>query len=148
MVDTMLGKTFRWWEGGWYDDNAELFEPKPWRFEPVHMAVDHIKLTLVEGPHAGRSAIQRIYYQRVAPNVEITTWCEQESGSVLNITWYLDSHTTHRVAVVPHWLTEDLSLYIGDSQDPEFRRRLREAAKKGSVFPSKVVSDTGYFELL
>jgi phenolic acid decarboxylase len=144
----MLGKTFRWWESGWYDDEAETFTPEPWRFEPVRMGVDHIEYTLAEGPHAGRQAIQRIYYQRVAPNVELTTWCE-ESGFVLTITWYLDSQTTHRIAVIPAWLVRNLrEIYAGNNQDPDFQKRLRDAADSGSDHPRKIISDTGYFELL
>jgi phenolic acid decarboxylase len=153
MVDTMLGKAIRWHQSGlYYADSKEGFEPQPWLFEPMKIAADHIEYTLVKGPHAGRKGVQRIYYQRVSSNVEFLSWCE-ESGTVLHVTWFLDSQTTHRIAFVPAWLAATFGenfeeIYGGDSNDPEFRDRIKKLAEEGDDMPRKVITAIGYFEVL
>ena len=148
MINSMLGRTIRWFEADWYDPTVEVYTPQKWRFEPVTFGAEWIEYTLAEGPHAGRHAIQRVHYLRVAPGVETTAWCE-ESGSVVHITWFLESQTSFRFAVVPAWLANDVpNLYAGSNQDPEFVRRVKELAEKGPQAPHRVGSDYGYFEVL
>jgi hypothetical protein len=38
-----------------------------WVFEPAIVGPDSVEYSLKEGPHAGRHAVQRFYYQRVVP---------------------------------------------------------------------------------
>ena len=67
MLTSILGQRLSWHIGGWV-------------FEPAVVGPNTIDYVLKEGPHAGRHAIQRFYYQRVAPGVETTVWYE-ESGA-------------------------------------------------------------------
>jgi hypothetical protein len=58
MLTSILGARLRW------------HEADGWVFDPVIVGSDIIEYTVKEGPHAGRHAIQHIYYQRVAPGPE------------------------------------------------------------------------------
>ncbi|GAA5017117.1 phenolic acid decarboxylase [Actinopolymorpha pittospori] len=118
-----------------------------WVFDPVIVGPDDIEYTLAAGPHAGRHAIQRTYYQRVAPGIETTAWYE-ESGAVVHVTWYLESQTSHRFGAIPAWLARDFSVYRGDNQDPAFLERIHRLAAEGPDRPRHIFSDDGYFEVL
>ncbi len=78
MLTSILGARLRW------------HQADGWVFDPVIVGPDIIEYTLKEGPHAGRHAIQHTYYQRVAPGIETTAWYE-ETGTVVHITWYLET---------------------------------------------------------
>ena len=60
MLPSILGARIRW------------VEADGWIFDPVIVWPDTIEYTLAAGPHVGRHAIQKTYYQRVAPGVETT----------------------------------------------------------------------------
>ncbi|NKY41859.1 phenolic acid decarboxylase [Nocardia cerradoensis] len=148
MIQSMMGRTIRWYEADWYNPEAEIYTPVRWRFEPVKFGAETIEYTLAEGPHVGRHAIQRFHYLKLAPGIESTVWTE-ESGAVVHITWFLESQTSHRFASGPAWLMQDLpDVYAGSNQDPEFVRKIRELAENGQQFPYRNVSDWGYFEVL
>jgi phenolic acid decarboxylase len=135
MLTSILGARLRWHLAG------------GWVFEPVIVGPDVIEYTLVEGPHAGRHAIQRTYYQRVAPGIETTAWYE-ESGAVLHVTWYLESQTSHRLAAIPAWLAEDFTTYRGDNQDPAFIEKITGLRSGRQDWPRNILNDDGYFEVL
>jgi phenolic acid decarboxylase len=135
VIRTILGTKIRW------------FEVNGWVFDPVVLRPDTIDYTVQEGPHAGRHAIQKIHYHRIAPNVEQTSWYE-ETGTVVNIIWYLDAQTTHRFAALPRWASDDIASIAGDNQDPAFLERVRKAAQKGPDGPRMILADDGYFEVL
>jgi phenolic acid decarboxylase len=136
MLTSILGARVRW------------YLADGWVFDPVIMRPDNIEYTLKEGPHAGRHAIQRTYYQRVAPGIETTAWYE-ESGSVLHITWNLETQTTHRFAALPAWLAEDIAtVYSGDNQDPMFLESIKTLRSQRQDWPRRILSDDGYFVVL
>jgi phenolic acid decarboxylase len=135
MLATILGKTIRWYQSG------------DWIFDPFQIRADRVEYTLAQGPHTGRHAVQLFDYQKVAPGVETTVWYE-ETGSVVHITWYLETQTTHRFAALPAWLAENMSLSAGDNSDPAFLERIRKAAAAGPDYPRRILSDQGYFEVL
>jgi phenolic acid decarboxylase len=148
MIQTVLGKRFRWFEASTWLDDGGILRPQVWHFEPVVVGADFIEYTLAEGPHIGRHAIQQIEYHRVAPGIETTAWCE-ESGAVVHITWYLDSQTTHRFRVRAAWQVQyPYTTFAGDNQDPEYLTKIRDLAAKGPGGRGDVKSDDGYFELL
>jgi hypothetical protein len=122
MLTSILGARLRW----------HLADG--WVFDPVIVGPDIIEYTLKEGPHAGRHAIQRTYYQRVAPGIETTAWYE-ESGAVLHITWYLEAQTSHRFAALPAWLAKDMTVYRGDKQDPAFVEKIRKLSSQQQDWP-------------
>src|SRR6266478_9694864 len=98
-----------------------------WVFEPAIVGADRVEYTLKEGPHAGRHAVQRFCYQRVAPGVETTVWYE-ESGAVVHMTWYLETQTMHRFAALPAWLAEDMTVYrVTTKTPPRVHRENQEA---------------------
>jgi phenolic acid decarboxylase len=74
-----------------------------WVFDPFGVGPDIVEYTQSEGPHAGRHAIYHTYYQRVARGIKTSAWYE-ESGALVNFTWYLEPQTLHRFAVIPAWL--------------------------------------------
>jgi phenolic acid decarboxylase len=135
MSKTILGSRIRW------------YQPNGWVFDPVVVGPDTIDYTVKEGPHAGRHAVQRTHYHRIAPGIEFTSWYE-EVGTVVNIIWYLESQTTHRFAALPAWAGEDLSTLIWDNQDPEYLARVRETALAKPDGPRLILSDDGHFELI
>jgi hypothetical protein len=55
-------------------------------FDPAIVGPDSVDYSLKEGPHAARHAVQRFYYQRVAPGAETTAWYEK-SVAVVHMTW-------------------------------------------------------------
>jgi phenolic acid decarboxylase len=118
-----------------------------WVFEPFMVGPDIADYTLKEGPHAGRHAIQHIYYQRIAPEIESTAWYE-ESGAVVHFTWYLETGTVHRFAALPAWLAEDMTAYRGDNQDPAFIEKIRALRSQRQDWPRRILSDEGYFVVL
>jgi phenolic acid decarboxylase len=118
-----------------------------WVLDPVTVGPDVIEYTLKEGPHAGRHAVQRTYYQRVAPGIETTAWYE-ESGALVHVTWYLEAQTSHRFSAVPAWLAEDFTVYRGDNQDPAFIEKIRELTSQRQDWPRHIKDDDGYFEVL
>lgn len=136
MLTSILGARLRW----------HLADG--WVFEPVIVGPDTIEYTLTEGPHLGRHAIQRTYYERVAPGIETTAWYE-ESGAVLHVTWYLETCTTRRFAALPAWLAEDIgSVYAGDNQDPVFVEHIEALRTQRQDWPRRILFDPGYFEVL
>ena len=119
-----------------------------WVFQPWFTGPDFIEYTVVQGPHAGRHAIQKPTYARPAPNLETLAWYE-ETGTVVHLTWHLDSLTVDRFAAVPRWLADsDMAVSAGDNQSEEFRERMRQLALTGPDMPRHIYSDRGYFELL
>jgi phenolic acid decarboxylase len=118
-----------------------------WVFEPAIVGPDSVEYSLKEGPHSGRHAVQRFYYQRVAPGVETTVWYE-ESGAVVHMTWYLQTQTVHRFAALPAWLAEDMTVYRGDNQDPAFIEKIRELISRGPDWPRHIMNDDGYFKVI
>jgi phenolic acid decarboxylase len=135
MLNSILGARMRWrFSNGWV-------------FEPAIIRPDVVDYRLREGPHAGRHAIQKLYYQRIAPGIESTSWYE-ESGAVVHLTWYLERQTMHRFAALPAWLAEDMSVYKGDNQDPAFIEKIRALRSERSDWPRKILDDEGYFELI
>jgi phenolic acid decarboxylase len=118
-----------------------------WVFEPAIVGPDSVEYNLKEGPHAGRHAVQRFYYQRVAPGVETTVWYE-ESGAVVHMTWYLQTQTVHRFAALPAWLAEDMTVYRGDNQDPAFIEKISELISRGPDWPRHIMDDDGYFKVI
>ncbi|HEX4360976.1 MAG TPA: phenolic acid decarboxylase [Pseudonocardia sp.] len=134
MLKTILGARLRW------------FEAPNWIFEPVLFGPDSVEYTVTQGPHAGRHAIQRTYYQRVAPGIETTAWYE-ENGALVHITWYLEAQTTHRFAAIPAYI-QDMAELRGDNQDPAFLERVGNLAAAGPDAPRRIISDDGYFEVL
>ena len=134
MLDSILGARLSWhFAGGWV-------------FDPAIVGPDSVEYSLKEGPHAGRHAIQRFYYQRVAPGVETTAWYE-ESGAVVHMTWYLQTQTVHRFAALPAWLAEDMTVYRGDNQDPAFIEKIRKLISQGPDWPRHILNDDGYFKV-
>jgi phenolic acid decarboxylase len=135
MLTSILGERLSWhFVGGWV-------------FEPAVVGPDTVDYVLKEGPHAGRHAIQHFYYQRVAPGVETTVWYE-ESGAVVHMTWYLESQTVHRYAALPAWLAEDMTVYRGDNQDPEFLAKIRKLSSERPDWPRRLMNDDGFFRVL
>jgi hypothetical protein len=55
-------------------------------FDPAIVGPDSVDYSLTEGLHAARHAVQRFYYQRVAPGAETTAWYEK-SVAVVHMTW-------------------------------------------------------------
>jgi len=134
MLTSILGARLSWYVGGWV-------------FEPAVVGPDTVDYVLKEGPHAGRHAIQHFYYQRVAPGVETTVWCE-ESGAVVHMTWYLESQTVHRYAALPAWLAEDMTVYRGDNQDPAFLAKIRKLSSERPDWPRHLINDDGFFRIM
>jgi phenolic acid decarboxylase len=135
MLTSILGARMRWhFANGWV-------------FEPAIVRPDVVDYRLKEGPHAGRHAVQKLYYQRVAPGIEITSWYE-ESGAVIHLTWHLATHTMHRFAALPAWLAEDMSIYKGDNQDPAFIEKIRKLSLQRPDWPRRILDDDGYFEVI
>jgi phenolic acid decarboxylase len=133
MLTSILGARLRW----------HLADG--WVMEPVIVGPDNIEYTLKEGPHLGRHAIQRTYYERVAPGIETTAWYE-ESGAVLHVTWYLETHRTRRFAALPAWLAEDIgTVYAGDNQDPAFLENIKALRSQRQDWPRRILFDWGYF---
>ena len=118
-----------------------------WVFEPFMVEPGIAEYTLIEGPHAGRHAIQHTHYQRVAPGIESTAWYE-ESGALVHLTWYLETGTVHRFAALPAWLAEDMTLYRGDNQDPAFLENIRTLRSQRQDWPRRILSDDGYYLVL
>jgi hypothetical protein len=148
VIDTILGKRFRWFQASTWHQEGDVNTPQMWQFNPVFVGPDFIEYTLVEGPHVGRHAIQRTVYHRVAPGIESTAWCE-ESGGVIHITWYLESQTSHRFRSGSTWLLEHLSeAYAGSNQDPEFVRKVKELVAQAPDDRRYIGSDDGFFELV
>lgn len=135
MLQTILGSTLRW------------TQPNGWVFNPVRVGPDFIDYTVESGPHAGRHAVQRMHYHRIAPGIELTSWYE-EVGTVVNIIWYLESQTSHRFAALPAWAGDDFSVLAGDNQDPEYLARVSQLATTKSDGPRHLLADDGYFEVL
>jgi phenolic acid decarboxylase len=135
VIDTILGARIRWWQ------------PNGWVFDPVVIGPDTMDYTVKEGPHAGRHAVHKMYFHRVAPGIEFTSWYE-EVGTVVTIIWYLETQTTHRFAALPAWAGKDLGVLIGDNRDPEYLERVRTLAAREPDGPRMVLSDDGYFALL
>jgi phenolic acid decarboxylase len=135
MITTILGKTIRWYQS---DD---------WIFDPFQIRGNRVEYTLAQGPHTGRHATQVFDYQRVAPGVETTAWYE-ETGTIVHITWYLETQTTHRFAALPAWLGQDISVSIGDNSDPAFVAKMRELDASLPDAPRRILSDQGYFQVL
>jgi len=128
--------------------NVRLLMSNGWVFQPWFTGPDFIEYTVVQGPHAGRHAIQKPTYARPAPNLETLAWYE-ETGTVVHLTWHLDSLTVDRFAAVPRWLADsDMAVSAGDNQSEEFRERMRQLALTGPDMPRHIYSDRGYFELL
>ncbi len=134
MLTSILGQRLTW------------YFPNGWVFEPATFGPDVVDYTLAAGPHAGRHAIQRFYYQRVAPGVESTVWYE-ESGAVVHMTWYLETQTVHRFAALPAWLAKDMTVYIGDNQDPAFVEKIRRLGAEHQDWPRHILDDDGYFRV-
>ncbi|GII52330.1 hypothetical protein Pth03_07190 [Planotetraspora thailandica] len=135
MFTSILGTRLRW------------YQAEGWVFDPVSVGPDIIEYTISEGPHAGRHAVQRTFYQRVAPGIETTAWYE-ESGAIVHVTWYLETRTSHRFAAIPAWLAEDFTAYRGDNQDPAFIEKIRDLTAQGPDWPRHIMDDDGYFEVL
>jgi phenolic acid decarboxylase len=135
VIETILGAKIRW------------YQPNGWVFNPVPAGPDTIDYTVEAGPHAGRHAVQRTHYHRIAPGIEFTSWYE-EVGTVVNIIWYLETQTTHRFAALPAWAADDFTVLIGDNQDPRYLDKVRELAATKPDGPRHVLADDGYFELL
>jgi phenolic acid decarboxylase len=135
MITSVLGK------------KLSLHLANGWVFEPAIVGSDCIEYTLKEGPHVGRHAIQRFFYQRVAPGVETTVWYE-ESGAIVHFTWYLESQTVHRFAALPAWLGKDMSVYAGSNQDPAFREKIQELITTNQDYPRRLLNDNGFFTVL
>jgi phenolic acid decarboxylase len=133
MLASILGKRLRW------------TLPSGWIFEPAIVGPDTVDYVLKAGPHAGRHAIQHFWYHRVAPGVETTAWYE-ESGAIVHFTWYLERQTIHRFAALPAWLAEDMTIYIGDNQNPEFLEKIRKQISTRSDWPRRIIDDQGFFE--
>jgi phenolic acid decarboxylase len=131
-LTSVLGQSMTW------------YFPNGWVFEPATFGPDTVDYTLKAGPHAGRHAIQRFYYQRVAPGVESTVWYE-ESGAVVHMTWYLETQTVHRFAALPAWLAADMTVYIGDNQDPAFIEKIKKLGSEQQDWPRRILNDDGYF---
>jgi phenolic acid decarboxylase len=135
MLTTILGRRLSWhFANGWV-------------FEPAIVGADFVEYTLKEGPHIGRHAIQHFFYQRVAPGVESTVWYE-ESGAVVHMTWYLESQTVHRYAALPAWLGEDMKVYAGSNQDPEFLKKIRKLSAERPDWPRRLMNDDGFFRVI
>ena len=118
-----------------------------WVFEPFSFGPDIVEYTVKEGPHAGRHAIQHPHYQRVAPGIETTAWYE-ESGTLVHLTWYLETGTVHRFAALPAWLAEDITVYRGDNQDQAFLETMKTLRSQGQDWPRRILTDDGYFVVL
>jgi phenolic acid decarboxylase len=125
MLASILGKRLRW------------TLPSGWIFEPAIVGPDTVDYVLKAGPHAGRHAIQHFWYHQVAPGVETTAWYE-ESGAIVHFTWFLERQTIHRFAALPAWLAEDMTIYIGDNQNPEFLEKIRKQISTRSDWPSSL----------
>jgi len=136
MLTSVLGARMRW-----HLNNG-------WVFDPAIVGPDIVEYTLVKGPHVGRHAIQRHYYQYVAPGVETLVWYE-ESGAVVHFTWYLERQTMHRWAALPAWLYANIDkVYAGSNQDPAFVENIRKNSAENPDYPRHIMSDWGYFEVL
>jgi phenolic acid decarboxylase len=118
-----------------------------WVFDPFIIGADIVDYTMAAGSHAGRHAIQRTYYQRVADGIETTAWYE-ESGEIVHFTWYLAGQTLHRFSAIPAWLAADFSVDRGDNQDPNFVEKIRKLASENADWPRQIMNDVGYFEVL
>ncbi|WP_063044564.1 phenolic acid decarboxylase [Nocardia pseudovaccinii] len=137
MLNSIVGKTLR------------LHLPNGWVFQPWFTGPDFIEYTLIEGPHAGRHAIQReLTYYKPAPRVEELRWYE-ETGTTVNLAFDLDGLTVVRWASVPRWLADtDMAVSAGDNQDPEFLEKIRQLAADGPDWPRHIYKDRGYFEVI
>jgi phenolic acid decarboxylase len=135
MITSILGTRLSW------------HFPNGWVFDPAVFGPDIVEYDVKEGPHAGRHAIQHFWYQRVSPGVETTVWYE-ESGALVHMTWYLESQTVHRFGALPAWLAEDMTVYKGNNQDPDFLARIRKLASERSDPPRHIIDDDGYFRVL
>ncbi|MCW1100259.1 phenolic acid decarboxylase [Streptomyces sp. RS2] len=135
MLNTILGAKIHW------------TQPGGWVFNPVYVGPDTIDYTVAKGPHAGRHAVQHAHFHRVAPGIELTSWYE-ETGTVVNVIWYLESQTTHRFAALPAWAVEDYSVLVGDNRDPQYLAHIRKLAATKPDGPRHLLSDDGYFEVL
>ena len=78
---------------------------------------------------------------------ETTVWYE-ESGTVVHMTWYLETQTVHRFAALPAWLAQDMTVYRGDNQDPAFVERIRKLISQGPDWPRRILNDDGYFTVI
>ncbi|MGW5381970.1 phenolic acid decarboxylase [Nocardia sp. NPDC003963] len=136
MLKSIVGKHLR------------LFLPNGWVFEPWFTGPDFIEYHLEEGPHKGRHAIQIPTLRRPAPGVEILHWVE-ETGTHVNLTWYLETGEVDRYASVPRWLAEqDMTVTTGWNRDPDYLDKIEEMAAVGPDMPRHVYADRGYFEIL
>ncbi len=115
--------------------------------DPFVIGPDTVEYTVAGGDRAGRHAIQRHLYYRIAPGIEATGWCE-ESGAIVHLVWFWETRTTHRFSSVPAWLAKDFSVYAGDNQDPEFIAKIRALSDQGPELPRSLRSDDGWFEVL
>jgi phenolic acid decarboxylase len=133
-LSTILGARLTW------------YQRDGWVFDPVVIGPDTIEYTLREGPHTGRHAVQPTHYHRIAPGIELVSWHE-ETGTVVNVIWYLESQTTHRYAALPAWVAQDISRTAADNRDPEYLERVARLAAEGPDGPRRILADDGYFEL-
>jgi hypothetical protein len=73
----------------------------------------------------------------------------EESGAVLDITWYLETRTTRRFAALPAWLAEDIgNVYGGDNQDPVFVEHIKTLRSQRQDWPRRILFNDGYFVVL
>ncbi|WP_328392914.1 phenolic acid decarboxylase [Nocardia sp. NBC_00416] len=128
--------------------HLRLFLPNGWVFEPWFTGPDFIEYQLVGGPHTGRHAIQYPTFRQLAPGVEFLGWYE-ETGTVVTLTWFLESQTVKRFAAVPKWLHDgDMAVSAGKNWDLDFLGKMQEFAAAGPDMPRHIYSDRGYFEVL
>ncbi|MGW5384041.1 phenolic acid decarboxylase [Nocardia sp. NPDC003963] len=136
MLKSIVGKHLR------------LFLPNGWVFEPWFTGPDFIEYHLKAGPHEGRHAVQIPTLRQITEGVEILHWVE-ETGTHVNLTWYLETGKVERYASVPRWLAEhDMAVTTGENWDPEYLKKIEEMAAEGPDMPRHVYADRGYFEIL
>jgi len=51
------------------------------------------------------------------------------------MTWYLQTQTVHRIAALPAWLAEDMTVYRGDNQDSAFIEKIKKLISRGPDWP-------------
>ncbi|WP_280422222.1 phenolic acid decarboxylase [Nocardia carnea] len=120
-----------------------------WVFEPWFTGPDFIEYQLEAGPHKGRHAIQIPTFRQIVPGaIESLHWIE-ETGTHVNLTWYLETQLIERHASVPRWLADhDMAVTTGQNWDPEYLAKIRQMAADGPDMPRHVYADRGYFEIL
>lgn len=122
-----------------------------WNFKPftVNEHGNKIEYSLAAGPHEGRHAVQKPVYTRVKEGSAETLGWYEETGTVVHLTFHLDTQKVQRFAAVPKWLADtSMSVSAGDNRTTEFREEMARLAAKGPDAPRQMFNDWGYFELL